>query len=111
MVWFKRLLLITTILTLIVIVFGSYVRLTDAGLGCPDWPGCYGTLTVPESEEAIDKALHHYPDSTIETEKAWIEMIHRYIAGILGLLIFTIAVISYKEGKKSQPRLGYHSHW
>jgi len=97
MVWFKRLLLITTILTLIVIVFGSYVRLTDAGLGCPDWPGCYGTLTVPESEEAIEKALHHYPDSTIETDKAWIEMIHRYIAGILGLLIFTIAVISYKR--------------
>ena len=55
--WFQRILVITTILTLCVVVFGSYVRLTDAGLGCPDWPGCYGTLSVPQSEEAISQAL------------------------------------------------------
>src|SRR6056300_686681 len=96
MIWFQRILVITTILTLCVVVFGSYVRLTDAGLGCPDWPGCYGTLTVPQSEEAISQALQHFPDSMVETDKAWIEMIHRYIAGILGLLILFIAVKSYK---------------
>lgn len=56
MVWFKNLVLGATILALCVVVFGAYVRLTDAGLGCPDWPGCYGTLTVPESEAAIEKA-------------------------------------------------------
>jgi cytochrome c oxidase assembly protein subunit 15 len=96
MIWFQRILVITTILTLCVVVFGSYVRLTDAGLGCPDWPGCYGTLTVPQSEEAISQALQQFPDSMVETDKAWIEMIHRYIAGILGLLILFIAVKSYK---------------
>jgi len=96
MIWFQRILVITTILTLCVVVFGSYVRLTDAGLGCPDWPGCYGTLTVPQSEEAISQALQQFPDSMVETDKAWVEMIHRYIAGILGLLILFIAVKSYK---------------
>ena len=96
MIWFQRILVITTILTLCVVVFGSYVRLTDAGLGCPDWPGCYGTLTVPQSEEAISQALQQFPDSMVETDKAWIEMIHRYIAGILGILILFIAVKSYK---------------
>ena len=96
MIWFKRILVASTLLTLCVVVFGSYVRLTDAGLGCPDWPGCYGTLTVPESEEAINHALKQFPDSILETDKAWIEMIHRYIAGILGLMILFIAVKSYK---------------
>ena len=96
MIWFKRILVASTLLTLCVVVFGSYVRLTDAGLGCPDWPGCYGTLTVPESEEAINQALQQFPDSIVETDKAWIEMIHRYIAGILGLMILFIAVKSYK---------------
>ena len=96
MIWFQRILVITTILTLCVVVFGSYVRLTDAGLGCPDWPGCYGTLSVPQSEEAISQALQQFPDSMVETDKAWIEMIHRYIAGILGLLILFIAIKSYK---------------
>jgi cytochrome c oxidase assembly protein subunit 15 len=56
MIWFKNIVLGATMLALCVVVFGAYVRLTDAGLGCPDWPGCYGTLTVPESVAAIEKA-------------------------------------------------------
>ena len=56
MIWFKNIVLGATVLALCVVVFGAYVRLTDAGLGCPDWPGCYGTLTVPESVAAIEKA-------------------------------------------------------
>jgi cytochrome c oxidase assembly protein subunit 15 len=79
-----------------VVVFGAYVRLTDAGLGCPDWPGCFGTLTVPESEVAIMEAQGLYPGSIVEIGKAWREMIHRYLAGILGLLILLISFISYK---------------
>lgn len=102
MIWFKKILLITTILTLCVVVFGSYVRLTDAGLGCPDWPGCYGTLTVPQSEMAISQALNQFPNSIIETDKAWIEMIHRYIAAILGFLILCISFFSYKFKDKIQ---------
>ena len=96
MVFFNRLLLFSTFLTLCVVVFGAYVRLTDAGLGCPDWPGCFGTLTVPESEIAIKEAQTSYPGSVVEVGKAWIEMIHRYLAGILGLLVLLITVIAYK---------------
>ncbi len=97
MIWYKRIVLVSVILTLCVVVFGAYVRLTDAGLGCPDWPGCYGTLTVPESIEAITKAQQIYPDSPVESTKAWIEMIHRYLAGVLGILILIIGYTSYKK--------------
>ena len=97
MVWYKKIVLVSVILTLCVVVFGAYVRLTDAGLGCPDWPGCYGTLTVPQSIEAITKAQQIYPDSPVESTKAWIEMIHRYLAGILGVLILIIGFTSYKK--------------
>ena len=94
--FYKRLTLFATVFALIVVSFGAYTRLTDSGLGCPDWPGCYGTLSVPESIDQIEKAQAVYPDSPIEVEKAWIEMIHRYIAGILGVMILVIAFMSIK---------------
>ena len=97
MIWFKNLVLGATMLALCVVVFGAYVRLTDAGLGCPDWPGCYGTLTVPESVAAIEKAQANYPESVIDNKKAWIEMIHRYIAAILGFIILILAILAYKN--------------
>ena len=75
---FNKLVLLSTFITLCVVVLGAYVRLSDAGLGCPDWPGCYGTLTIPQSESAITHAQITYPDSPIEEAKAWKEMIHRY---------------------------------
>jgi cytochrome c oxidase assembly protein subunit 15 len=79
-----------------VVVLGAYVRLSDAGLGCPDWPGCYGTLTVPQSESALQHAQTAYPDSPVEHGKAWKEMIHRYFAGILGLLVLAIFVLAWR---------------
>ena len=97
MIWFKNIVLGATMLALCVVVFGAYVRLTDAGLGCPDWPGCYGTLTVPESVAAIEKAQANYPESSIDNKKAWIEMIHRYIAAILGFLILSLAFLAYRK--------------
>ena len=105
--FYKKIILSATLLALVVVSFGAYVRLKDAGLGCPDWPGCYGTLTVPESVDAIENAQLAYPDSPVENEKAWIEMIHRYIAGLLGVLILLISFLSVKF--KSQ--LNYSIKW
>ena len=105
MIWFKRLIFSASFLTLCVVVFGAYVRLTDAGLGCPDWPGCFGTLTVPESEVAIIEAQGLYPGSIVEVGKAWREMIHRYLAGILGLMILLITFVSYKFRHELRVRL------
>ena len=82
------------ILTLCVIIMGAYTRLTDAGLGCPDWPGCYGFLTVPTQAEQVAQAQQLFPDAPLENQKAWNEMIHRYIAGILGIVILIIAIWS-----------------
>ena len=94
---FKKLALISTVLTLCVVVLGAYVRLSDAGLGCPDWPGCYGTLTVPQSSEALAHAHETYPESPVEHVKAWKEMIHRYLAGILGLFVFAVFLQAWRE--------------
>ncbi len=78
---------IAMFLALFVVMLGAYTRLTDAGLGCPDWPGCYGKLVLPSQEEAIKDAQKAYPQIPIESTKAWTEMAHRYAAGTLVLLI------------------------
>ena len=67
----KSIIAFTTVLAFCVIVFGAYVRLTDAGLGCPDWPGCYGFLTVPETSDELSKAAELFPDQIVESGKAW----------------------------------------
>lgn len=97
--------LITALLTFSVIVAGAWVRLTDAGLGCPDWPGCYGQLLVPEEQAEIERANEAYPERPVETGKAWREMIHRYMASTLGLfiLILAAAAIARKRYDPLQP--------
>ncbi len=77
-------------LSLVVVMLGAYTRLTDAGLGCPDWPGCYGRMVVPNTQEHLLKAQAQYPKIPVESRKAWTEMIHRYAAGSLALLILFI---------------------
>ena len=86
-----RLALFATLLALIVVLLGAYTRLTHAGLGCPDWPGCYGFISVPKSEAQLAHAELHYPDSPVVAHKGWNEMIHRYFAGTLGMLISILA--------------------
>ena len=81
------------LLCFIVVILGAYTRLVHAGLGCPDWPGCYGFLTVPQSDHALETAQLRFPDDPVEAFKAWAEMIHRYAAGTLGLLILALAVV------------------
>ena len=81
--------LIGVIFTVIVVLVGAWTRLVDAGLGCPDWPGCYGELVVPDAE----RALIHSPDAPLENFKAWVEMTHRYLASSLGLLVIALLVL------------------
>ncbi|MBS83422.1 MAG: hypothetical protein CMD65_04725 [Gammaproteobacteria bacterium] len=83
-------------ITLVVISLGAWVRLTDAGLGCPDWPGCYGILGIPDTEAELNKANKFYPNINIDVGKASREMIHRYFAGALGLYVFVLSYLSIK---------------
>ena len=102
--WFRRLVGFTVILTLCLIMIGAWVRLTDAGLGCPDWPGCYGKLFPSQAKEQIAQAVaeqggEHGP---VSMGKAWREMGHRYVAKILGLLIIAIAIIAWVRRREFQ---------
>jgi cytochrome c oxidase assembly protein subunit 15 len=101
---YHRTVIFACFLAFVVIVLGAYTRLTNAGLGCPDWPGCYGQLTVPASEEqVVDKT--YLEQRALEPEKGWMEMIHRYFAGMLGLFILAIAIWSWvrRRGDPAQP--------
>ncbi|WP_163836188.1 COX15/CtaA family protein [Spartinivicinus ruber] len=94
--------LLTTTLAACVVILGAYTRLVDAGLGCPDWPGCYGFLTVPATSADIAEANLRYPEMPVEIAKGWPEMIHRYLAGTLGLFILMITIVAYREHKKDK---------
>ena len=94
---FFRIGLAACFLAFFVIVLGAYVRLSDAGLGCPDWPGCFGQITAPDELEEISKARLAYPNLEIDSGKAWKEMIHRYFASALGLLILFLAFFAWKQ--------------
>lgn len=95
-----RLTLAAFSLAVVVVVLGAFTRLVDAGLGCPDWPGCYGHLLWPNESHEIIAAEAKFPHAPVETDKTWPEMVHRYFAGALGLLILTIAVISVRASKR-----------
>lgn len=98
-----RLALFTSVLAFCVILVGAYVRLSDAGLGCPDWPGCYGQLVAPADQSALDG---DYAGQTLHAGKAWKEMIHRYLAGSLGLAILALSILAWSNRKQlRQPLL------
>lgn len=84
-----RLAMFATILAFCVVILGAYTRLTDAGLGCPDWPGCYGQMIVPKSDPNAKQI--------IDATKAWTEMTHRYVAGFLGMVIFALSVLAWRN--------------
>lgn len=92
---FKKLLQICIVLALIVVVLGAYTRLSDAGLSCPDWPGCYGKLTVPDVADGTKIAGFERP---LENAKSWKEMLHRYAASTLGLIIIILFFL-VRQGK------------
>ena len=89
---YPNILKIALLLALIVVVLGAYTRLSDAGLGCPDWPGCYGHIGVPETVTTDSKF-----ERPLEHGKAWKEMVHRYVAGTLGLVILLILALVVKR--------------
>src|SRR3954468_19192005 len=102
---FRRLCLLGTIIAFCVIVLGAYVRLNHAGLGCPDWPGCYGHLTVGKAVEHAQIANQQYPDRPLEADKALKEMVHRYLAATLGLVIIALAVLAWINRRDPQQPL------
>jgi cytochrome c oxidase assembly protein subunit 15 len=99
----KKLVFVSILLAIVVVSLGAYTRLTHAGLGCPDWPGCYGFIDVPKTSEQILAAEKAFPDRPVEHHKAWNEMIHRYFAGALGFLILIIAFLSIKRRAHGGP--------
>jgi cytochrome c oxidase assembly protein subunit 15 len=96
-VWFRRLCLAGALLALCVIVLGAWVRLSHAGLGCPDWPGCYGHLTVGDAVENAARANAAFPERPLEADKALKEMVHRYFASTLGLVILALAILAFRN--------------
>src|SRR5699024_5096088 len=99
---FYRINILAVCLALVVIMLGAYVRLSDAGLGCPDWPGCYGHMTVPSAAHEITAANLAFPENTVDADKAWKEMVHRYFASSLGLLILVLALLSLRRATRPQ---------
>ncbi len=95
----KILSILGVFLAFIVIGLGAWTRLADAGLGCPDWPGCYGFITFPTTSQEIEMAEQLYPDSPVEIDKIIPEVVHRYFAASLGLLAIFLLFISIKEKK------------
>jgi cytochrome c oxidase assembly protein subunit 15 len=91
----RALTLVTLFLTFDLVLFGAFTRLTDSGLGCPDWPGCYGSVSPMGASVQISAAEQAMPDGPVTTEKAWIEMIHRYLATAVGVLITVMTVTAW----------------
>jgi heme a synthase len=103
----RRLTLLGVLLCLCVVVLGAYVRLTAAGLGCPDWPGCYGHATPAGAAAELTQLGANYPGSQLDVGKAWREMTHRYAASGLGLTIVLIAALAIATRRERSVPLGY----
>ena len=93
--------LCATALALLVIVLGAFTRLVDAGLGCPDWPGCYGHLLWPTQPEEIAAANRAWPEAPVQVEKAWPEMVHRYAASSLGLFCIALVAVALRHRRSA----------
>jgi heme a synthase len=96
----RALTLFTLFLCFDLVLFGAFTRLTDSGLGCPDWPGCYGSASPLGAQEQIRSAQAALPSGPVTHRKAWIEMVHRYLAMAVGVLIMVIAAVSWLEARR-----------
>jgi len=106
LLWFRRVAALAAVLCAIVVVVGAWVRLTNAGLGCPDWPGCYGHVLPSQAIERAAEINAANPDRPFDYQKALNEMVHRYIVGALGLLVLALAALSVANRRDpAQPRV------
>ncbi|MBG9389532.1 COX15/CtaA family protein [Caenimonas aquaedulcis] len=96
----RALTLLTLFLTFDLVLFGAFTRLTDSGLGCPDWPGCYGNASPSGAHAQISEAQASMPTGPVTHGKAWVEMVHRYLATAVGVLILTLAAATWWQRKR-----------
>jgi cytochrome c oxidase assembly protein subunit 15 len=96
------LIVLTLFLTFDLVLFGAFTRLTDSGLGCPDWPGCYGQASPIGASTEIAEAQAAMPSGPVTHGKAWIEMIHRYLASAVGVLILLACLISWRQARRGE---------
>jgi heme a synthase len=101
---YRKLVWITLFLTFDLIMFGAFTRLTDSGLGCPDWPGCYGQANPLQAHADIKAAEAAMPTGPVTVAKAWIEMIHRYLAMAIGVLIIALMVTAWRKWLQTKGR-------
>ena len=99
----QALTLLTLFLTFDLVLFGAFTRLTDSGLGCPDWPGCYGNASPGGAQVQIEQAQAAMPTGPVTHTKAWIEMVHRYLAMGVGVLIATLAAAAWLRRRRRDP--------
>jgi cytochrome c oxidase assembly protein subunit 15 len=99
---FRKLLFFALFLTFDLIMFGAFVRVTDAGLGCPDWPGCYGKATPLGALDTIRAEAAARPQGPVTEFKAWVEMLHRYVAAGLGLIVIALAVMATRLARRAR---------
>ena len=103
--------LLTLFLTFDLVMFGAFTRLTDSGLGCPDWPGCYGSASPLGASTEIAAAEAAMPTGPVTLSKAWIEMIHRYLATMVGVLIIALTFLAWRAHRKSPLQGARHPGW
>jgi cytochrome c oxidase assembly protein subunit 15 len=108
---FRKLVWVTLFLTFDLIMFGAFTRLTDSGLGCPDWPGCYGHANPLQAHSDISAAEAALPTGPVTVVKAWIEMIHRYLAMGIGVLIVAQMAIAWRRWTQSRRQAMAFSPW
>jgi heme a synthase len=106
----KALTVLTLVLTFELVLVGAFTRLTDSGLGCPDWPGCYGSATPLGAQREIAQAQAAMPTGPVTHSKAWIEMVHRYMATGVGVLIISLCVLTWRQWRLDR-HLAVHPGW
>ncbi|MCV2368288.1 COX15/CtaA family protein [Roseateles oligotrophus] len=107
----RALCLLTLFLTFDLVVFGAFTRLTDSGLGCPDWPGCYGSASPLGARDSIHAAQSAMPTGPVTHGKAWVEMVHRYLASAVGVLILALCAMSWRQALAAKKAAGPVSPW